>query len=205
VVLLMRQRAVMSGTNAGTDTKNFFFRTIDAHVPDGSDAVAMSARVGAFWTTVMTRLVTARKVDIEPVIDLIDEVDGSLFASFGVTPPSTISGAIAFEVGPSGLQMLLRMPTAGIVAGRRVRGRMFVGPIHLPGLEDGLYAAAETDVLEGAATDELGDDVVDGLEHVIWSRPTPAGPDHRDGTSWPVVGYEVPSSLSYRRSEAERR
>lgn len=125
--------------------------------------------------------------------DMINPSDGSLAGVWsgtgGGTVVSTGSGAYAAGVGAR-----IAWGTAGVVAGRRVRGSTFIVPLTINGYgTDGTLNDTARGTIASAAGDLL---TALGAGFVIWSRPAPG----RSGSMHAVTSTVTPDRVSWLRS-----
>jgi len=118
---------------------------------------------------------------IEPLVDVIDEANGELLDTYTVNQTS-VAGTGSNEQMPHATQLCISWKSDGIVNGRRVRGRTFLGPVAASAnTAAGVPTAAALTALTafGNAMEDAGTTFV---RHVIWHRPTVGGTDgsHHD-------------------------
>jgi hypothetical protein len=68
-------------------------------------------------------------VSMQASVDLIDEVDGALVGSFGTVPLANVVGTGPTSQGPPQVMAGLVLNTSQIVAGRRLKGHLNIGPL----------------------------------------------------------------------------
>lgn len=125
--------------------------------------------------------------------DRIDEKSGTLT---GVWSGGVESGDLGFQSGPwiAGTGFRINWQTAGLVAGKRVRGRSFIVPLYqgafnTNGNPDGPWLNTILDAADALIADTPGN-------LVIWSRPR----GDMEGSAHPVVSASVPQSPAGLRS-----
>lgn len=117
---MYRVRVVWTGpTVAGGGLSTFYMLDLG-----GGEAAAVDG-VGDFLDAIDANLVNTLTWSTEPDVDTIDPVTGALTGSSSVTPRSGAGGNIDQPL-PLATQGLLRMRTGFIVAGRELKGRLFV-------------------------------------------------------------------------------
>lgn len=171
---MLRVRTIFSGTTGAPYVNTLFF--------DGTGSVNAASAVaaaGAFWE------------DLEPAMsdDLLwttsDEVTemteaGQVVGVYSIAPISGAGTATSERVARA-VQGLIRLRTGIYVAGREVRGRVFV-----PGATEGMNAngqvLAATQAVMQAAVDTLVSTAVPNL--VVWSRKNATAIPVEGGTAW---------------------
>jgi hypothetical protein len=147
----------------------------------------------AFWTSLATKMAGQCTIRVPNVADVLDEATGEMLSSTVQGSPATLTGGgTGAYVG--GVGAAITWDTAGIVAGRRVRGRTFVVPLGAgSGDTDGTISTAVVTALSTAATALITDA---GSDLVVWSRPRAALP----GTVHPVVAARVSDRTAWLQS-----
>ena len=97
--------------------------------PTLSGAQAASDRVRGAWDVVKTIFPNSFTSTPQAAVDVIDDADGSLFSSFGITPLGTVTGTLVTTGGPTQVMAGLILNTNTVVDGRRLRGRLNIGPL----------------------------------------------------------------------------
>jgi len=93
------------------------------------DAATCAGRVRGAWDVVKTILPGSLNVDVQPVVDVLDELNGSLINSFAITPPARVTGTGVSSAAPVEVAGGLVLDTGTVVNGRRLRGRLFISPL----------------------------------------------------------------------------
>jgi len=128
--------------------------------------------------------------------DVIDDTTGEITGAWtaGTAASITATGAAAYAAGTGAF---IRWGTAGIVRGRRVKGRTFLCPAINSSYEsDGTILNSSVTTINTATNTLVGTGKL-----VIWSRPS--GPGASDGTNHVVVSGQIAdkvTSLRTRRS-----
>lgn len=131
-------------------------------------------------------------IAVQPIVETIDETDGTLLDEITVaTPPAVVTGTSASQyAGPAGA--CIQWKTAGIVAGRRVRGRTFLVPMAVNQFDsDGTLVSASLGIIQAAATAYR---TTAGISPVIWHRPT--SPTATDGEGFPLTANSVTDKVA---------
>lgn len=127
MTLLYRVRATISGPFGSPGLSTTYHRC--PAPPTLAAAQAASDRVRGSWDVVKTVLSNTCTVQMQPGVDVIDDADGSLDASFGTTPLGIVTGTAAVPIGPPQVMAGLVLSTSTVVDGRRLRGRLYIGPL----------------------------------------------------------------------------
>lgn len=130
------------------------------------------ADMRAFWDGVKSALPTNVTITVDGSGDTIDEATGDLVSVWTGTAPAPVVGTGAgVYAAPAGA--MVRWNTAGIVAGRRVRGKTFLVPaISAAYAGDGSLDAADITVIQTAADALIA---AAGSTPVVWARPFAGG------------------------------
>lgn len=144
------------------------------HYLDTAGGTAQQAvdQVGQFWNDMDANMDSEISWATEALVDQINEANGDLVGSSGTTPV-TGTGASVGPILPFIVQGLMRWNTAGIVAGRRVKGRTFVPGLTENQVDNGVLTAAVRAAFIVHAGTYIG-----GLTStpVVWARPFAGNP-----------------------------
>lgn len=204
--MVLRVRGSLTGFVGGPGVNTFYFRGIGVTQAYADAAIA---RVRDFYVALAPEMASGMIMQVEPVADELLTTDGSLTASWAATTPPASVASTGISQAPAPVMSLVQWSTGGIVAGRRVRGRTFVGPVETTAHQtDGTPAEAHRTAVVGAANALLGDI---GLEQglVIWARPFPGDPlatppvPARSGTAHKVTAAAVPNKWAVLRSRRD--
>jgi len=112
-------------------------------------------------------------VQVQGSVDVIEDSTGELVDQLTVATPAIVGGSSAGGFGPTATGVLLRLNTAGIAGGRRLKGRAFLSPVINHADADGTPSAADLVAAQsfGTALDAQG---ATGTSLRVWSRPRPA-------------------------------
>ena len=149
--------------------------------------------VRAFFNAIVGALPTGLTVQTSGSCDEINEVNGQLTGSQTTTTPAPVvgtgSGAYA---GPSGV--CINWQTAGVIAGKRVRGRTFIVPVNATQYDSGgtLTPAAIT-LFSGAANGLI---TSGAGQFVVFARPRA----FTGGQAHAITGSSVPDLVAVLRS-----
>lgn len=128
MAFMYRVRARWDGFQGAPGLSTFYFRGTTSPV-NLTDAQTVAGRVRGAFDVYKTALNTTQTITVDPAVDIIDDADGALEGSIGVTPPAVVTGTGIGGTGPTEVQPGLILNTGDIADGRRVRGRSFLGPI----------------------------------------------------------------------------
>lgn len=209
MVSIMRVRAPSKGWLGGPGLNTFYFRMQDPELEptDGACQLAHD-RVRAAFQAGHDLYPIAWKMTVDPTVDTIDPANGELTGSFSASPSAEVvgTGGAGFNAIASGL--LLRLNTAGIVEGRRVKGRAFLSPIGPREESDGSPNEGGRGVALSIGT-ALMDEGITGPPLAVWSRPVEADAEHvppiegRDGSVHLVTSVTVPDIFVVLRSRRD--
>lgn len=159
---IIRVRTTFTGVPGAPYLSTTFWTRVDS----GSAPAAASA-VGAFWTAMNGNLHQDVEWNVEPFADVIDEVTGNLTGQDPIGGGESGSGTDTGELMPTQTQGLLRLATSDVVAGRVLRGRLFI-PAPTEGANDqGKPVSSYLSALSSAYTALTSDP---DAELLIWSR-----------------------------------
>lgn len=170
---LLRVRATISGWSGGPGLSTFYFDpgalTIDAAMVTG-----VTGRVRAFLDAWKSFTTTGFTLQADSVADVLDFTTGALLGQVSAgAAPAVVVGTGGVGTGPAFVCVVGRMTTNSFINGKRLRGRVYVGPLH-PNYTDsvapegGLLAAVQNGLI--ALTTTGG-----GPGSVVWHRPTRVG------------------------------
>jgi hypothetical protein len=178
---------------------------MSASLPD-----AAVARVQAFWTAVRLAYPTGVSMQVSNLVEIVDPVDGKVLATqVSATATPLLHGTAGALIGPPSLQILVKWLTSTFLAGRRLQGRSFLGPVTYTaitgtGTVDAIVlaavnvAAANLAAVGGAAPALL-----------VWRRPRAVKPAthpatfDRDGDTGQVTGTLAPAKFATLKSRRD--
>lgn len=166
---MFRVRIALTGWTGGPGLSTLYFTN-----GAGTLAAAQALVDGVHdWWAAHVNSFYASNVDlqIQGDVDEIDEATGNVTNTFSATAPAVINGGGASGMAPPEVMALLHLRTGTFIAGRRVAGRMFIGPI----AQGSITSAGELDS-GGVAnlTAQLGYCVASvpaGNVWEVWHRP----------------------------------
>lgn len=142
-----------------------------------ADATEALARVRAFLQANITNLYTNMVYTATDACDVFDVATGVLTGTFTGAHPANVVGTGTGDPLSPALAWIIRWSTSGIVNGRRLQGRTYLG-IPSEGRSDspgGTPSAAGVGVMNTAATTILTP-LVTNTQLAIWHKPTLAAP-----------------------------
>jgi hypothetical protein len=158
--------------------------------PFGTDA---TVELGAFFNSIKAFFPPAVSWNVPSSGDVVDDVTGLITGAWtgGTTGSIVGTGSGAYAAGTG---CYVRWQTAGIVAGRRVKGRTFLAPMIGNSYQsDGTILDATLATINAAAVTLVGFGKTS-----IWHRPSAKGAN--DGVSFPVIGSTGPDKVTSLRS-----
>jgi hypothetical protein len=171
---MLRVRTAISGFEGGPGLQTSYFvglpedaacalRCTD-YVHSLIDAVLLGVTPDSVWFT------TSGDVDV------IDPADGSITNTWSVAAPAAQQGVGGESKAPPAVAGLIRLGTNSFIAGRRVRGRMFISPLAAGAIStDGTLTAGALVILNAVGPAVL-DNLTDGDTWVVWHRPKVGAP-----------------------------
>lgn len=167
---IFKVRTLWSGGPGGAGVSTMYWSTSAGTASQANDAM------GAFWDAVASVIGGGWNAQTDSVVYEVDEADGQITGAVAVTPETT-AYADGNDPLPGLTQGLLQLRTGVYVAGRELRGRLFIpGPTENENTA-GRPKASYLSAVNTAATNEL----INALDAapVVWSRA--------HGAFWPVV------------------
>lgn len=164
-----RVRSVFSGFTGGPGVSTLFFRVDDSTSWEAQKQPIIDALDDA-WYSFAQVIPTEMTIEVQGEIDIIDEEDGELVTTISGTNQDTV-GAGTEGFGPIATGVAIEWLTAGVVAGRHVRGRTFVVPLGRDVADEN--GSPNALVLSSAASFAAAVIAADGgnADLVVWSRP----------------------------------
>lgn len=194
---MIRNRAQITGLTGLPGLFTAYF--VGSTPATTAEATEAAARVRAFWEAIKANIWSPASIVFTGVCDVLDPATGTLTGGLSGTLPVATTGGDTFQSLPLGVAALLRYSTSSIVAGRRVKGHAFIGPMteNVNGADGKPSSTLQASLASAGAA--LGTTIVTPLAHVVWHRPGGAGA----GAAVAVTGYsssDVWSMLRSRRS-----
>jgi hypothetical protein len=200
MTVIFRARAVLNGWSGGPGLNTFYFRpgTVGGSVSDATDVLA---RVRAFWNAISAQLPAALTIATAPTVDALEDTTGVLVGSYASSaPPTAVTGTGVTEFYAPQVMCLLQMNTTAFVAGRRVQGRSFIGPVTEGAIAAGSVSTATISAITGAALLQLTPSSPPTPSFpVVWRRPRPGVP----GGSYSVTAFSMPTKTATLKSRRD--
>lgn len=159
---LLRVRVNLANMTVGPGLSTFFF--------NGTGQTAADAAADAahdFYEAIKGHMPNYGTATVDAEVDELNPVGGGLLASYAVTPQQT-TGTATNDQLPAATQGLLRLATGVIVAGRQLKGHLFIpGATEADCAAGGVPAAAYATVVNNAGAALAADTLSDW---VVWSR-----------------------------------
>lgn len=150
----------------------------------GGTAAQAANAVGNLWIGFQSFLYDTVAFENDAQVKIINEATGALEGVTGVTVVPG-SGTNTTEPMPPSQMGLVRWHTAGVVGGRVLQGRTFVGPTTQDANDSGVLTSAAVADLQAAADAYIASA---NAEPVIWHRPSSGG---SDGTARAITTASV--------------
>src|SRR6478736_793449 len=160
------------------------------YTPFGTDA---TVDIGTFFNAIKAQFPTGISWDIPASGDVVDEATGLITGAWTAGTAATITGT-AVGVFAAGTGAYVKWQTAGIVGGRRVRGRTFLAPLITGAFDNiGTIATAPLSTFNSAASALAATGKL-----LIWHRPTDT--PRTNGSQHAVVAATVPDKVTSLRT-----
>ena len=184
---IMRHRTTWTGFVGGPGVTTLYW--------DAATAVNLPAW-NAFLLAIQARFPTVVTWQSQNQGDVLESTTGVISGSWSGPAQAAVSGTAVGTYGAP-IGMVVNWRTAGVVAGRRVRGRSFLVPMSGNSVDnDGsIIAAALTTVRGALATFQAA--AAPGLQ--VWSRPEGGG----GGSNHTVTSADVPDKTVVLRSRRD--
>jgi hypothetical protein len=197
---MMRVKVRWSGFIGSPGWSNFYFDGPDGSFLTPEDAGPAADRVATFLTAIRGRFPIAVNWNIQSDVEYIGETDGELLNVHSAGARAAITGGATAAPYSAATGAVITWRTAGVVRGRRVRGRTFLVPTanHVYANDGTLESTIQTEFLNAATA--LADQA-NPIKLGIWSRPTIAGA--QDGSFHPVTSASVPDMAAVLRSRRD--
>ena len=196
---MYRVRAASSGWVGGPGLNTFYFvNTADPTVTTSVQAAVCRDRVRAAFAGAVLMYPVGWSMQVSSEIDEIDSATGTLLNTTVAAGTTPVAGTGGGGFGPTAVGLVATFNTAGLVAGRRVKGRAFLSPMCGDRNADGTPNAAH--VTRAQAIADTMYLVAGGtISQVVWSRPRLALP----GTHHIVSGALVKAKYGVLRSRRD--
>jgi hypothetical protein len=193
---LIRYRAHITGW---TGSPALFTQYFDGGAtPSTAEGTEAGARVRAMFESIKTNLTSLATVQYDTGGDLIDPASGALVGSVGgATPANTVCSSAGAPL-PWEVQLLVDKFTAGVVHGRRIKGRSFI-PAGTVNMLNAGNVSSGTQTTFLTAANLLSTLIVTAITPVVWHRPK----NGAGGLAFSIAAYSVPGYWSVLRSRRD--
>lgn len=194
---LLRVRVVGFGWVGGSGLNTFYFDPIST--PDASDAQDVYDRVHGFFNSIKALFENDTSWAVDSEVSEIDPATGSLIGSFTVgTPASSVVGTGTDGLAGTATMAVLAYSTNTFVAGRRVLGRAFLGPLNKGAIVNGQVGSGAIAIVDAAAPD-LSDTSGGSSVQAVWHRPVGGS----GGSLATITGWATRSKVGVLRSRRD--
>lgn len=171
-IKMYRVRTITAGYAGAPGYTTHYFRPSDedAGAVTSDQAAGCAARVLDAWQASHALYPTAFSFDVQNVVDVIQDTDGALVTSFGVTTGGLDLGTSGAGFGPLAAGIVVSWLTDNIANGHRVRGRTFLVPVAAGGDTNGTPTATELSLAAAFAAGTFPGDTAQP-QQVVWHRP----------------------------------
>jgi hypothetical protein len=193
---LYRFRVELDGWQGAPGLNTYYIRFVDT--PSTADLEGIAGLLRTAYDGLKLYLINGLTIKVNPGVDVIRDTDGVLQSAQAITPPATVTATSSATQVSRATMALARLNTDAVVDGRRLRGRIFLGPVSASAISaDGSLAPAMVTAIAGMYSGLL--DVVSG-RIVVWHRPSSRGATDGDsGFVQSVSAKPVPAVLRSRR------
>lgn len=195
--MIHRFDVVLDGWAGGPGINTFWFKEGAAAGSETLQDIADGIR--SVYVSLMAYLVPGGGATVSPEVTEHNEATGELTAVRIVTP----GARVGFDGGPAKMSRadmgLVRLGTDNVVAGRRLQGRHFLGPLGANGISD----AGTTSVNFKSSVPTAYQGLVDGwgeMRLAVWHRPKPG---LSDGVAHFVTGVTLADKPGILRSRRD--
>lgn len=165
---------------------------------DGSNQTAppIPAILSTYQAAISAMCPAGTVVTVPGTGDTIEDTTGTLTGSWSTSGGGQVNGA-AVNFAAAGAGGCVTWLTAGIVNGRKLKGRTFLVPFHTQ-----MYEGDGTLTPQGyGALSTFGTSLIAAGAFAVWHRPTTPGGS--DGTSAPVTGSRARDKVAFLRSRRD--
>lgn len=179
--LMYRIQSVTTGWGGAPGLNTFYFLVDDVNQPDHvAGANSCLVRVRSFWFGVGPAFPSNWISDSLPAVDILNADNGEIVESLSATPVAPVVGTYSGPFGPQVAMICASLNTPGIIDGRRVRGRAFIGPPRNDDDFDGTPKEADRLAVKNGF-DALVAAAAPAPQLVVWSRRRPVSLRHPTG------------------------
>lgn len=183
-----------SGTSGGPGITQTYFEDLENDAITATQAQGAVDAVRAFWDAIKAYLPDEVFLNVSPVVDSYNVVNGDLTATVSAaTTPAQVAGtsALGFAMAAGAR---INLTTADIRNGRRVKGSIYLVPATTALLStNGLVSSTGRTAINAAGVTMKNAFVTAGARLIVWSRPlkNAQGVITRDGVSNVLTGFDT--------------
>jgi hypothetical protein len=194
---MLRVRVVGTGWTGAPGLNTFYFGI--TATPDAGDLQDVYDRVRGFFTGVAAIFENDTTWTVDTAVDELDPATGVLIGSATVgTPGAAVVGTGTDGLAPTSSMCTLALGTNTFIAGRRLRGRAFLGPLNKGAIVNGSFSSSAIAIVDGVAPD-LSDTSNGAAVNVVWHRPVGG----TGGSVGDVTAWQSRSALGVLRSRRD--
>lgn len=164
---------------------------------DGDSTSAVGDDITSAYADRAGNFIDGVVIQVEPDVAIIDDATGALVNVVTMNdPPSNVTGSATGNAIARGAAICLSLLTDNFDAGKRLQGRLFLGPISSGVFDEGsIYGPTRTDF-----NDAFGSFLMPltGARGAVWHRPSHGASDGYYGDIAGVVARARPSYLRSR-------
>lgn len=165
---------------------------------NGPTADLTSSRLQNALTAGVTLFTGGTVFRSDSFVDTIDPATGVITDSNDVTP-WTVTGTNSGVLAPLATMVCVTWKTAAVIAGRRVRGRTFLGPLAQNTDDNDGTPASATLTAANALGDAWTDNGLTDTFAVVWHRPVSGA----GGTAEDITAHQVRDKFAVLRSRRD--
>lgn len=199
-----RVRVVFDGFKGGPGVATHYF-SVDGSTSWADQKQPIADGIIGAYATIQELFPAAMTITVQDEIDILEEEDGEIVTTV-VVDGGTLNGSGTGGFGPIAAGMAVTWLTAGVVAGRHVKGRTYLVPMDVSTVQ--VDGSPTSEALDACA--EYGSTLiaVDGgnADLVVWSRPRRAvidGPITTVGSHHKVLSADVADKFAVLRSRRD--
>jgi hypothetical protein len=190
------------GFAGGPGYSNFFFMDKASGSPTPVTAQDAANNVQNFGAYVRTHLPIEASLQVQSDVEVIESTDGRLVDVFNVNTMALLQGQAVSAPYSAASGAVITWRTAGVRAGRRVRGRTFIVPLansvyQADGTLSSSFITGMTTNLSGAGWLASTNTALLG----VYARPSIKGAT--DGEFHTVTGFNIPDKVAVLRSRRD--
>jgi hypothetical protein len=191
-----RYRVALTGWNGAPGVNTLYIR-FEA-IPFIEDVQGVADLIRTSYESLKDYYAQGVQIQVEPEVQVIDSATGTLVSGEAIVPGAAITAAATASLSRATM-MLARLNTDKVIEGRRLRGRIYLGPVANSAMSsDGSISAAARTAISTAFNGLVG--AVGEGRLVVWHRPSGEGASDGDyGEVQTVSAKPLPAVLRSRR------